>query len=123
MNECDCNQVSVRLRQSVSVSDNYNRLLNKPRVNGVELTGNKTWKDLSLLTNDHAAYEELKPGAADSGSFLLLLSPSGETNKMRLGESTRGHIQTVKKLPGNLEPGSYVFLLKEEKKQYGTDKK
>lgn len=120
MNECDCNHVSVRLRQGVTVSDNYERMRNKPKINGVELAGNKTAVELSLLTDKAETYEELKLGAADRGSFLLLLSPSGETNKMRLGELTRSNIQTVEKLPENLESGSYVFLLMEGKK-HGTD--
>ena len=95
----------------VTVSDNYDRMQNKPRINGIELKGNRTAKDLNLLSRQEKNYTEVTERTAQSGSFLLLLSENGQVNKLRLGETFKGKFYTVKKLPDNLEPGSYVILL------------
>ena len=95
----------------VTVSDNYDRMQNNPRINGIELKGNRTAKDLNLLSRQEKNYTEVTERTAQSGSFLLLLSENGQVNKLRLGETFKGKFYTVKKIPDNLEPGSYVFLL------------
>ena len=51
-----------------SGTNNYNALLNKPSINGVTLTGNKTLADLKLL------YEEEITTASNSWSIQLNLN-------------------------------------------------
>lgn len=112
MNNCGngCG-MSVSVMPGVTVSDNYDRLLNKPKINGIELNGNKTSKELNLLSRQEKNYSEIKAGAEANGSFLLVLSQDGRANKIKLGEATKGKFITAKNIPTDLEPGNYIFLL------------
>nr|DAX76773.1 MAG TPA: hypothetical protein [Caudoviricetes sp.] len=112
MNNCGngCG-MSVCITPGVTVSDNYDRMTNKPKINGIELNGNKTSKELNLLSRQEKNYTEIKAGAEANDSFLVVLSQDGLANKIKLGEVTRGKFITVKKLPTDLEPGDYAFLL------------
>jgi len=124
MNKVIVNQrqkVKVQLGQSVSVSDDYLRLSNKPSINGVALTGDKTYKDLNILSSKPSEYQDLNLGAADAGSFLIILSDT-DNKKLKLCELTEGRLKTAEAMPDDTQVGNYVFLLKGEKSN-GTDSK
>lgn len=125
MNECNkhgCQKIGVKVHPSVTLSDNYDILQNKPSINGVELSRDKTAEELSLLSNKSDEYKEVSLGADNVGSFLLLLTESGETNKMNINELTKSNFHTVNQLPANLQVGNYIFLLMEDFNN-GTDNK
>lgn len=124
MNKVIVNQrqkVKVQLGQSVSVSDDYLRLSNKPSINGVALTGNKTYKDLNILSSKPSEYQDINLGAADTGSFLIILSEANH-KKVKLCEMTEGRLKTADAMPDDTQVGNYVFLLKGEKTN-GADSK
>lgn len=117
MNKVIVNQrqkVKVQLGQSVSVSDDYLRLSNKPSINGVALTGDKTYKDLNILSSKPSEYQDINLGAADAGSFLIILSDM-DNKKVKLCEMTEGRLKTADAMPDDTQVGNYVFLLKGEK--------
>jgi len=109
----------VRICPSVTVSDNYNRLSNKPSINGVTLEGQLSAGDLNLLTNDTSGYDEVTLGTAEKGSSLLVISPKGETGKITLEEVTKGRFETTNDTE-DVGVGNYVFYKMEENKN-GTD--
>jgi hypothetical protein len=114
-------KVKVQLGQSVSVSDDYLRLSNKPSINGVALTGDKTYKDLNILSSKPSEYQDINLGAADAGSFLIILSET-DNKKVKLCELTEGRLKTADAMPDDTQVGNYVFLLKGEKTN-GADSK
>ena len=72
-NNCNCNvRVVVSENSPVSVNMgeayNYNTLQNKPKINGVELVGNKTTEDLLIDTGDK--WELINSGSVQSGEYL-----------------------------------------------------
>lgn len=115
MNDCkiDGHCPHAGVRHGITVSDDYERLLNKPSINGIELVGNKSAKELSLLTNNLDTYKEVKLGTTERGSFLLLTNNEGEVTKLKLNELSVGRFTTTDKIANDMEIGSYVFLLKE----------
>ena len=112
--------IIIDMNKSVYINKNYLRLTNKPSINGVELIGDKSSADLNLLTNNQTDYEPVHLNSADRADFLLVLGQSGSPKKLQLGELTSRTMQTLSEIPEDLEVGSYVFLLKEEK-QNGTN--
>ena len=99
---------------SVTVSDNYERLQNKPAVNGVVLSGNKSAAELSLLPDKPQAYPDLKLGAEERAAYVVLLTPDGGKGKVPLGDIMRGHFVTGDEVPKDLDIGNYCFVKKEE---------
>ena len=59
----DTEQVDMDVGGNIVVSNDYNRLTNKPSINGVELVGNKTSEDLGIVTDKHYAHEQMVPSA------------------------------------------------------------
>ena len=106
--------ITIDFTKGVYVNNNYLRLSNKPSINGVELTGDKTAEELNLLTSNQTEYEQIHLGSAESADFLLALGQDGQPKKLQLGELTSRTMQTLDEIPEDLEIGSYVFLLKEE---------
>ena len=106
--------IEIDRSKGVYINSNYLRLTNKPSINGVELIGNKTAEELNLLTSNQTEYEQIHLGSAESADFLLALGQDGQPKKLKLGELTSRTMQTLDEIPGDLEIGSYVFLLKEE---------
>lgn len=106
--------IVIDLNKSIYVNKNYLRLGNKPSINGVELTGDKTAEELNLLSNNQLEYEQIHLGSAESADFLLALGRDGLPKKLQLGELSSRTMQTSSEMPADLEIGSYVFLLKEE---------
>ena len=110
MNNCR----GTRVVPSVTVSDNYNRLVNKPQINGIELSGNMTSKELNLLTNEVQEYETLTLGEAKKDSFVLLFPEDGRPKKITLGEVTSGKFSTATSVD-EVDVGNYLFKKLEEK--------
>jgi len=106
--------ITINLSDKVSVNANYLRLDNKPSINGVELTGDKTANDLNLLTNNLDTYSQVDIKSANKADFLLLTNDEGTTQKLKLGEITSHLFSTGNTISSDMEIGSYVFLLKEE---------
>jgi len=104
----------IDITKSVYLSNDYLRLNNKPSINSVELTGNKTAEELNLLSNDLQQYTQITLESADKADFFLLLGSDNQPKKMKIGELSSRTMQTVDKIPSNLEIGSYIFLLMEE---------
>lgn len=115
-------EISIDLTNRVTLNKDYELLINKPSINNVELIGNKTLNELSILSNNSAVYNETTLKSANKADFLLLTNDNKETKKMKLGEISSHLIHTVESIPEDLEVGNYVFLLKEEKNN-GTNKK
>lgn len=109
------NNITIDLTKALYVSNNYLRLNNKPSINGVELSGNKTAEDLNLLSNEPQQYAQITLESADKADFLLVLGSDNQPKKMKIGELSSRTMQTVDSIPGNLEIGSYVFLLMEDR--------
>jgi len=84
------NSVSVLATPSIKVSGNYQRLTNKPKINGIELNGDKTSSQLSILSNDMTQYEVLSVLTNDS--FVLVINSTGDTKKYPLKQATTGRI-------------------------------
>ena len=110
MNNCR----GTRVVPSVTVSDNYNRLVNKPQINGIELSGNMMSKELNLLTNEVQEYETLTLGEAKKDSFVLLFPEDGQPKKITLGEVTSGKFSTATSVD-EVDVGNYLFKKLEEK--------
>ena len=111
MNDQD---VKVRVRPSITISDNYLRLTNKPKINGIELVGEMTGASLSLLSNNMAEYQEISLGVAvNSGSFFLAISPENEVGKIRLDKLTEGRFSTTDDI-SDVQVGNYIFKEREK---------
>lgn len=110
MNEQD---VKIRVRPHVTVSDNYLRLTNKPKINGIELAGDMSSKSLNILSNNLSGYEEITIGAAvESGSFFLAITPENEVKKVELGKLTEGRFSTTTDI-SDVQVGNYIFKERE----------
>ncbi|MBQ7798306.1 MAG: hypothetical protein IJ371_04210 [Clostridia bacterium] len=105
----------MNLGGKVTTNTNYLRLDNKPSVNGVQLIGNKTARELSVLSNDSDTYDQVSIRSANKADFLLLLNNQKNTKKLQLKEISSRMVQTSSEIPDDLEVGNYVFLLKEDK--------
>ena len=103
-------KVDIKLRPGISVSDNYNRLLNKPKINGVEIKGSLESSDLNILSNDLSKYEVLSVLPPDG--FVLITTENGETGKFRLKDATTGRI-TGEDL-SSCEVGDFIIKHMEE---------
>ena len=107
--------INIDLRKDVSLNTNYLRLTNKPSINGVELTGNKTSAELNLLSNNQSEYEQIELESAGDADFLLVLGSENQPKKMKISELSSRTMQTAETMPENLEIGSYIFLLMEDR--------
>lgn len=52
-------EIDTDIELSANGTNDYNDLTNKPQINGVELTGNKTPEDLDILPLTNAEIDEL----------------------------------------------------------------
>lgn len=109
------NQGQVNVTPGITVTYNYNRLKNKPTINGKPLDGKMTASELNLLSNDVTEYEEIKLGVDKRDSFILVVGENGETNKIKLGELAKGKLQAVDKITEDIPDGDFVFKKMEEK--------
>jgi hypothetical protein len=107
-------EVSVTLDKDIKVSDDYPRLTNKPKINGIELNGDKPANEFNLLSSRLDDYVQVCLDDVTDGSYLLVLSPANNTEKVALKEITEGRVKTAEAMPNDLQIGNYVFLLKGE---------
>ena len=98
----------ARVVPSITISDNYNRLTNKPRINGIELCGDMTGTELNLLTNNIENYETVTLGAVKDGSFLLVIPEEGQPSRLALSEVTSGKFTTADNID-TVDVGNYLF--------------
>ena len=110
------NNVTIDLDGRVVVNKNYLRLDNKPSINGVCLEGDKSLSELNLLSNKESEYTQVELNTVDKTDCLLVLGRDGVNKKIEINKISSRTMQTAKELPNTLEVGSYVFLLKEDKK-------
>lgn len=59
LNTTEQQQVPLKIGAQVQAVDDYNRLRNKPQIEGVELIGNKTFADLHLAALSNTEIERL----------------------------------------------------------------
>ena len=91
----------IMICPGVTVSDNYIRLTNKPKINGIELCGNKTSTQLNLLSNQIGEYSEIDLATAGNDSYMLVFPQAGQPSKVRVGEISPGW------LPSAHDPATY----------------
>ena len=108
------NKINLVISDKVTTATNYLRLTNKPSINSIELTGNKTAKELNLLSNNSNSYKQTTLKSVSNTDFLLLLNNLGETKKAKINEITSHFIETRDEIDDDLEIGNYIFLLKKE---------
>lgn len=102
-------QLDVLVKQGVTVSDDYNRLRHKPKINGFTVENDKKAQELNLLTNEIEGYEEIKLGVANRDSFLLVIGENGETSKLKIDELAKGRFRTIEEIDSEFAEGDYVF--------------
>ena len=106
--------VKIRVHPHITVSDNYLRLTNKPKINGIELVGNLSSDSLNILSNNLSGYDEITIGAAvNQGSFLLTITPENEVKKVELGKLTEGRFSTTTDV-SEVQVGNYIFKEREK---------
>lgn len=99
----------------ITVSDNYIRLTNKPKINGFELNGDKKAAQLNLLSNQINEYEETDLAAVGNDSFLLVFPKNGLPSKVRVGEVKSGTFSTKETVTTEtMEVGEFIFKKMEE---------
>jgi len=98
----------ARVVPSVTVSGNYNRLVNKPKINGVELSGDMSASELNLLTNNMQSYETLTLGEMPKPSYVIVVSAEGQPSKVALDEVTSGKFLTTDNVE-DIDVGNYLF--------------
>ena len=116
------NKISLVISDKVTIATNYLRLTNKPSINNIELTGNKTAKELNLLSNNSDSYKQTALKSVSNTDFLLVLNNLGETKKAKINEITSHFVETRDEIADDLEIGNYIFLLKKESEN-GSNKK
>ena len=108
-------ECGVTVCPSITVSDNYSRLTNKPKINGVELEADKSVAELGLLSREIATYKEMEEDSEKNESFLIVLTPHGEPSKIKLGDVTAGTFSAVEEPDlEKMKVGEFIFKKLEE---------
>jgi len=108
-------KLSIDLRDKVAINLNYQRLNNKPSINGISLVGNKTSKELNLLSSRPIDYSTVNLESANKSDYLVILGNDSINKKLKIKEISSHLIRTVNEVPNNMELGSYIFLSMEDK--------
>jgi len=93
----------------------YRGLINLPTLNGVEVSGDLTSKDLSILSSVADEYEEHNLGEGnDEGKYFVLVGDDETTAKVPANTvaKTLSLIKTTEELDENMDVGSYRFVEK-----------
>ena len=102
----------------VTVSDNYLRLTNKPKINGFELNGDKKAEQLNLLSNQISEYEETDLATAGNNSYMLVFPQNGKPGKVRVGDVKAGTFTTTEQVTEEtietMEVGEFIFKKMED---------
>ena len=99
--------------QAITVSDNYLRLINKPKINGFELVGDQKAEQLNLLSNQIDEYEETNLATAGNNSYMLVFPQKGKPEKVRVGDVKSGTFTTADEITEEtietMEVGEFIF--------------
>ncbi len=102
----------------ITVSDNYLRLTNKPKINGFDLIGDKKAEQLNLLSNQISEYEETDLASAGNDSYMLVFPQNGKPGKVRVGDVKTGTFTTTEQVTEEtietMEVGEFIFKKMEE---------
>ena len=93
----------------------YRGLINLPTLNGVEVSGDLTSKDLSILPSAANEYDEHNIGEGnDEGKYFVLVGDDETTAKVpaKTIAKTLSLIKTTEELDENMDVGSYRFVEK-----------
>lgn len=93
----------------------YRGLINLPTLNGVEISGNQTSKDLSILPSKADEYEDLNlEGENNDGKYFVLVSDDETTAKVpaKMIARTLSILKTTEELDEDMDVGSYRFVEK-----------
>ena len=77
--------LSVAVQPGQGGSRDYNRLINRPQINGITLTGDQTFADLGLISENTAAGWRGMPQYVPRHGEICLYSDTGQ---MKVGDST-----------------------------------
>ena len=93
----------------------YRGLVNLPTVNGVEVSGDLTSKDLSILSSQVDNYDELDLGEGNNeGKYFVLVGDNETTAKVpaQTIAKTLSILKTTEELDKDMDVGSYRFVEK-----------
>lgn len=100
--------LSVDLSPGFNISQNYDDLTGRPKINGITLTGNKTSAELSILSDKTEEYPTVSLSSVRDTHYVIAL---GEENaKVPLAELSGTKITTVESIPDDMSVGDYIFL-------------
>ena len=68
----DPDRVTLRTSEHITISGNYEDLLNKPSINGVELDGDNTSEDLKIIYRGTTAYWNAQPSLISEAGALYI---------------------------------------------------
>ena len=95
----------------ITVSDNYERLENKPMINGLTLLGNKSAGELNLLSAKKEDYEEVSINDLDDESYVVVIPKTGKPRKMKVADIKSGMFSTDEEVTlETMEVGEYSFI-------------
>lgn len=93
----------------------YRGLINLPTVNGVEVSGDLTSKDLSILSSQADNYDELDLSeGSNEGKYFVLVGRDETTAKVpaQTIAKTLSILKTTEELDEDMDVGSYRFVEK-----------
>lgn len=106
---------TIEIKTVVSILPNdYQILENKPRIGGIELTKDTTFKDLNVLPSNADEYESISLiDASYAEMSVLAVSEDGKNVKIAVSDIKRAteKIKTVDALDKTDEIGNYQFVL------------
>lgn len=93
----------------------YRGLINLPTLNGVEISGDQTSKDLSILPSRVDEYEDLNlEEGSNEGKYFVLVGDDETTAKVpaETVAKTLSILKTTEELDENMDVGAYRFVEK-----------
>lgn len=93
----------------------YRGLINLPTVNGVEVSGDLTSKDLSILSSQADNYDELDLSTGNNeGKYFVLVGSDETTAKVPAQTIAKSLsiLKTTEELDEDMDVGSYRFVEK-----------
>lgn len=93
----------------------YRNLINLPTINGTEVSGDLTAKELSLLSSKVEDYDEHNLGSTeDEGKYFVLVGEDQATAKVpaEMVAKTLSIIKTTEEIDEDMDAGSYRFVEK-----------
>lgn len=91
----------------------YRKLINLPTLNGIEISGDLTSKDLSILPSAPNEYEDHNLGGeGDEGKYFVLVGDDETVGKVpaKTIARTLSLIKTTEEIDADMDIGSYRFV-------------